>query len=200
MTESESEALAAVSQANRTLTQARQAVKDARATRRPLPKRSTPASARESERRRFPCRGPHLPRDCPDRNKLTSKGSKGPKDNVKSKRSSGRGKGLGVVTMAKAFAVSAAPETELVSSVAKKRGFNGSCDDYNPFDAYSQSEQLCSRTASLSDWNQWRRHLIEIHLSVHGIILKCLLKRVINLPSWTLRYLKLRTVTMNDVR
>ena len=67
--ESESEALAAVSHANRTLTQARQAVNDARATRRPLPKRSTAASARESERRSFLCRGPHLARDCPDRKK-----------------------------------------------------------------------------------------------------------------------------------
>ena len=51
--ESESEALAAVSQANGTLTQARQGVKDAHATRRPLPKRSTAASARESESRCF---------------------------------------------------------------------------------------------------------------------------------------------------
>ena len=71
--ESEFEALAAVSQANWTLTQARQAVKDARATRRPLPKRSTAASARESESRCFLCLGPHLARDRLDRNTPTGR-------------------------------------------------------------------------------------------------------------------------------
>ena len=74
LTESESEALAAVSHANRTLTQPRKAGKDARAARRPLPKRSTAASARESGRRCFLCRVPHLARDCPDRNKPIGKG------------------------------------------------------------------------------------------------------------------------------
>ena len=43
------------------------------------------------------------------------------------------------------------------------------------FDAYSPSEQLCPDEASSSDWNQRRRHLIEIHVSVvHGNILKSL--------------------------
>ena len=65
---SQLEALAAVSHANRTLTQARKAGKDAPATRRPLPKRLTAASVRESERRCFLCRVPHLARDGPDRN------------------------------------------------------------------------------------------------------------------------------------
>ena len=64
---------------------------------------------------------------------------------------------------------SAEPEVEFVRCVARRRGFNESCDEYNPFDVYSPSEQLCPEEASLSDWNQWRRHLIEIHLSVlHG--------------------------------
>ena len=144
LTESESEALAAVSHANRTMTQARKAVKDARATRRPLPKRSTAASVRESERRCFLCRVPHLARDGPDRNKPTGKGSKRLKDNRKGRKGSGRGKGLGVVTVATAFAVSAQPEVEFVT-VAWKRGFSESCDDYNPFDASSPSEQcICS--------------------------------------------------------
>ena len=62
---------------------------------------------------------------------------------MKGKKGSGRGKRLGDVTMATTFAVSAEPEIEFVSSVAKKRGFNEPCDDYNPFDAYSPSEQLC---------------------------------------------------------
>ena len=50
--EKELEALATVSQANRTLIQARQAVKDARATWQPVPRRSAAASAPQ--------------RDCPD--------------------------------------------------------------------------------------------------------------------------------------
>ena len=64
-----------------------------------------------------------------------------------------------------------------MGNVTKKRGLKESCDDYNLFDACSPSEQLCSQKASLSDWNQWRRHLIEIHLSVlHGNILISLRK------------------------
>ena len=59
------------------------------------------------------------------------------------------------MTMATAFAVSAEPDIEFVSSGAKKRGFNESCDDYNPFDAYSPSEHLCPEKVSLSDWSQW---------------------------------------------
>ena len=47
------------------------------------------------------------------------------------------------MTVATAFAVSAEPEVEFVT-VAWKRGFSESCDDYNPFDASSPSEQLCS--------------------------------------------------------
>ena len=47
----------------------------------------------------FLCRGPHLARDCPDRNKPTGKGSKGPKENMKGKKGSGGGKGLSVVTI-----------------------------------------------------------------------------------------------------
>ena len=96
--ESESEALAVVSQANRT---------SARVTRRPLPKRSTAASARESDRRCFQCGGPHLARDCRDRNKPTAKGPKGPKNNTKGRKGSGGGKDLGVVTMVTAVALSA---------------------------------------------------------------------------------------------
>ena len=130
----ESDALAVVSQANTTLTLARQAVKDARGTRRPFTKTSTAASARESERRCFLCRGPHLARDGPDRNKPTrrkgSKGSKGSKDSMKCKKYSGTGKGLGVLTMATAFTVSAKPEVEFVRSVARRRGFIESCDDW----------------------------------------------------------------------
>ena len=70
------------------------------------------------------------------------------------KKGGGRGKGLGVVTTASAFAVSAEPGVEFVSSVARKRGFNDSCDDYNPFDAHSPSEQLCAEKAFLSDCYQ----------------------------------------------
>ena len=71
--ESESEAQAAVAKAERTLTQGRQAAKDARATRRPmLPRISTAPSARESERETMfsvSWSSPALP-DCPDQNKL----------------------------------------------------------------------------------------------------------------------------------
>ena len=49
--EKELEALATVTQANRTLVQARQAVKDARATGQPSSRRSAAASVRESGRR-----------------------------------------------------------------------------------------------------------------------------------------------------
>ena len=96
---------------------------------------------------------------------------------MKGKKGSGGGKGLGVVTMAALFAVSAGLEVEFVNSATRKRGFNESWDDHNPFDAHSPSEQLCPDEAFSSDWNQWRRHLIEIHVSVvHGNILKSLRK------------------------
>ena len=58
---------------------------------------------------------------------------------MKCKKCTGRGEGLCVVTMAAAFTVSAEREVELVRSVAKRRGLNESCDDYNPFDMYSPS-------------------------------------------------------------
>ena len=49
---------------------------------------------------------------------------------------------------------------------------------------YSPSEKLCSEKASLSDWKQWCRHLIEIHLSVlHGHILRLLKGH--QSPNWT---------------
>ena len=128
--ESESDVLAAVSPANRTLTPARQAVKGARATRQPLPKISTAASARGLE-------------NCVGRNKPTGKGSKGSKDNMRGKKGSGRGKGLGVVTMATACTVSAEHEVKFVRSVARRRGFNESCDEYNPCDVYSPS-RICA--------------------------------------------------------
>ena len=82
LNESESEALTAVSLANRTSTQTRQAVEDSRTTRGPLPK-----SSHESERR---CRCPHLARDSPDRYKPTSKDLKGSEDNLKSKKGNDR--------------------------------------------------------------------------------------------------------------
>ena len=49
------------------------------------------------------------------------------RDNMKGKKDSGSVKGLGVVTMATAFAVSAEPEVEFVSSGAKKRGSTSRC-------------------------------------------------------------------------
>ena len=52
---------------------------------------------------------------------------KGPKDDLKGKKGSDRGKGLGVVTVATAFTVSAEPESEFVRRVARRR------DDYNLF-------------------------------------------------------------------
>ena len=64
-----------------------------------------------------------------------------------------------------------------MSSVARNRGFNAPCDDYSPLDVFSPSRAVVPENASLSDWNRWRRHLIEIHLSVlHGNILKSLRK------------------------
>ena len=51
--EKEPEAQAMISQANRTLLQARQAVKDARATRQPVPRSFAAAPARETEGRCF---------------------------------------------------------------------------------------------------------------------------------------------------
>ena len=99
----ELEALATVSQANRMLVQGRQAVKDARATRQPMPRRSVAASVRESGRRCFLCRGPHLARVCPDRKKPSDKGSKGPRDNTRGKKGACKGKGCGAVTMAMDF-------------------------------------------------------------------------------------------------
>ena len=49
------------------------------------------------------------------------------------------------------------------------------CDDYNPFEVYSPPRQLCPKRTSLSNWNHWRRHLIEVHLSVfYGNILESL--------------------------
>ena len=113
--ESESEALAAVSQAN----WARQAVKDARATRRPLPKRSTVASVSTCSRRGgFSCVvvltravtvliGTHRPgRLRRDRNTI---------------RNSRR-------------------------SVARRRCFNESCDLYNPFVFFTDRELVPCRT------------------------------------------------------
>ena len=50
--------------------------------------------------------------------------------------------------------MSAKPEIEFVRSVARRRGFDESCDDYNPFDVYSLSEKLFTEKASVSDWNQ----------------------------------------------
>ena len=88
--------------------------------------------------------GPHLARDCPDRNEPTGKGSHGSKDDMKDKTDNGRGKGHGVVTMATAFTASAKLEVEFVRSVARRRGSNESCDEHNPFDVYSPSEKLCS--------------------------------------------------------
>ena len=73
----ESDVLAAVSLSNRTLAQARQAVKDARAERKPIHKISAAASARDSESGCFLRRGPHLTRDCPDGNKQNGKGKRG---------------------------------------------------------------------------------------------------------------------------
>ena len=67
-------------------------------------------------------------------NTPTGKGSKGLKGNTKGKKGIGGGKGLGVVTVVTAFAVPVGPEIEFVSSVAKKRGFNESCDESYPFD------------------------------------------------------------------
>ena len=55
---------------------------------------------------------------------------------MKGKKGSGRGNGLGVVTMATAFKVSAEPDIEFVRSDAKRRGFNESCEDYNPCHVY----------------------------------------------------------------
>ena len=71
--EKELEALATVSQANRTWIQARQAVKDVRATRQPMPGTYAAALARESQRRCFLCRGVHSARDRPDRKKPSGK-------------------------------------------------------------------------------------------------------------------------------
>ena len=49
-----------------------------------LPERSAAASARDSERRGFLCRGPNLARDCPVRNKQNGKDKKcGAKDTQK---------------------------------------------------------------------------------------------------------------------
>ena len=58
-------------------------------------------------------------------------------NNMRGKKDNGRSKGLGVVTMATAFTVSAEPDIEFVRSVARRRGFNESRNDRNPFDVYS---------------------------------------------------------------
>ena len=47
--------------------------------------------------------------------------------------------------MAALFAVSAELEVEFVNSATRKRGFNGSWDDHNPFDAYSPSDAVVPR-------------------------------------------------------
>ena len=175
--ESASEALAAVSQANRTLIQARQTVKgctsdkdDHCTTGQQLRQHVT-----RRERQCFFCRGPHLARDRPDRNKPTGHGFEGIEgQHVREERELQRQKsccgdhGYGVHRICRTW-------NEFVRSVARRRGFNESCDDYNPFDESSLSEKLCPEETSLSDWNQWRRHLIEVHLSVlHGNILASL--------------------------
>ena len=48
----------------------------------------------------------------------------------------------GVVTMATAFTAPVNPEVQYVRSVAKRRGFNASRDEFNPFDVYSPSEKF----------------------------------------------------------
>ena len=194
LNESESETLTAVSQANRTSTQTRQAVKDSRTTIGPLPK-----SSRESERRCFLCRCPHLARDSPDRNKPTSRGFEGSgRQNEWQERQRQR-RILGVVTMATAFAVSAEPDIEFVSNGAKKRGFIESCDDYSPFDAYAPSEQLCTEKASLSDWSQWASPSDRNPFITLARKHELPAKESFSLPNWTLPLFILWTVAMNDL-
>ena len=118
---------------------------------------------------------------------------------MKGNKGSGRDNGLGVLTMATACIVSANLEVEAVRSVARRRGINKSCGEYNPFDVYSPSEQLCPEKASLSDWNQWCRHLVEIHSSVlRGNNMRDLRKSH-QFPNWTLTNAKPWTVTMLDL-
>ena len=143
--EKELEALATVSQANRTLVQARQAVKDARATRQPLPRRSAAASARESERRFLLCRGPHLDRDCLDRNKTSGKGSNEPRDKAKGKKGIGKSKGFGAVTIATAFTELDEPERKLVRCAEEARPVNTLGDNFNPFEVYSNPDSCAQK-------------------------------------------------------
>ena len=172
----ELEALATVSQANRTLIQARQAVKDARATRQPLPRRSAAASARESERRCFcveiliwlvigQTETSHLARV-----------RRGP-ETRRQARKTGKDTGFGAVTMATAFTVLDERERKFVICAEETRQINMLGDDYYPFEVYSTPRQLCPKRTSLSDWNHWRHHLIEVRLSVlHGNVLESLQK------------------------
>ena len=53
-----------------------------------------------------------------------------------------------MVTMAMAFTESAEHGIEFVRSVARRRDFNESCDDYNPFDESSPYEKLCPKKHS----------------------------------------------------
>ena len=62
-----------------------------------MPKESAAASSPESERKCFLCRGPHLARDRPDRNKHNGASKKGL---AKGKTSAGNGTGSGAVSMA----------------------------------------------------------------------------------------------------
>ena len=134
---------------HKSLVQARQAVKDARATGQPLPRRSSAASARESEIRCFLCRGPPLSRDCSDRNKTPGKGSRGPRENTQGKKGIGKGEGLGAVTIATAFIVLAGSEIRFVSNAEETHDLNASGDDHNPFDVYSPPKQLCPNNVSV---------------------------------------------------
>ena len=48
-----------------------------------------------------------------------------------------------MVTMATSFTVSANSEVEFVRGVARRRGFNESCDENIPFGVYSPNPPVC---------------------------------------------------------
>ena len=78
-----------------------------------MPERSAAASAHQPERICFFLRrGPHLARNCSDRNKHNGEAKQ---VHAKGKTGPGNGKGSGAVSVATAFTIAARPRSEVLS-------------------------------------------------------------------------------------
>lgn len=126
------------------LSQARTAVKAARSSRTPTPKRyprGSASSAKQGPRKCFICDGEHLARHCPDRDKPRKGKGKG-----KGKRR-GRGRGRSSAGMvATSFVAIPYPTTT-----------------YTDFTDFSPRAHMRPVYCSISDWTTWTHRLIDLH-------------------------------------